>query len=69
MLDEGVHLHWVHSGAQLADALTKDMECTFLRQTLKLGKYKLYDQEQILKVRANARNRLKWLQSEQNNKT
>lgn len=66
MLAEGVRLQWVHSGAQLADALTKEMECSFLRRTLHLGKYKLFDQDQILKERANARYRIKWLQNEQN---
>eukprot|EP00435_Cladocopium_sp_Y103_P069198 s167_g32.t2 len=69
LLAEGVRLHWVHSGAQLADALTKEMECSFLRHTLKIGKYKLFDQEQILKDRAHARNRIKWLQDQQNNNT
>ena len=34
ILSEGISLHWVHSGAQLADALTKIMEATFLRETL-----------------------------------
>ena len=38
-LSEGVQLRWVHSGAQLADCLTKVMETSFLRETLKLGRY------------------------------
>ena len=34
----GVDLRWVHPGAQLADGLTKEMECTFLRQSyVKVG--------------------------------
>ena len=66
LLSENVDLRWVHSGAQLADALTKEMECSFLRHTLKQGKYQLHDQDQILRDRATARNRIKWLQSQQN---
>ena len=61
MLSENTTLRWVHSGAQLADALTKIMESSFLRNTLKYGKYRLNDEMQILKQRSTNRNRLKWL--------
>jgi len=64
LLAENVSLRWVHSGAQLADALTKEMECSFLRHTLQNGKYRLHDESQILRDRATARNRIKWLQSQ-----
>ena len=63
LLAEGVDIRWVHSGAQLADALTKVMETSFLRQTLKHGSYVLHDEAKILKDRATARNRIKWLQN------
>ena len=63
LLSEGITLRWVHSGAQLADALTKVMQATFLRQTLELGTYKLHDEHAILKDRASARSRMQWLQS------
>ena len=62
-LSEGVALRWVHSGAQLADALTKVMESSFLRETLRIGKYRLNDELEILKNRASNRNRLKWLKN------
>ena len=61
LLAEGVSLRWVHSGAQLADSLTKIMETSFLRETLRLGRYRLNDELEILKNRATNRNRLKWL--------
>ena len=64
-LAEGTTLRWVHSGAQLADALTKIMESHFLRHTLQLGQYSLQDEKEILKERACTRNRIKWLQSNQ----
>lgn len=63
-LGEGVHVRWVHSGAQLADSLTKVMENSFLRETLKIGQYKLSDEQEVLKERANARSRLKWLKDQ-----
>ena len=63
LLAEGVSLRWVHSGAQLADSLTKVMDSSFLRETLRLGKYRLNDELEILKNRATNRNRLKWLKS------
>ena len=66
LLSEGTKLRWVHSGAQLADALTKIMEASFLRETLKLGKYKLHDELAILKQRSHNRTRLKWLREGNN---
>ena len=62
-LSEGVTLRWVHSGAQLADCLTKVMETSFLREALKLGRYRLKDELKVLRNRATNRNRLKWLRS------
>ena len=66
---EGIQLRWVHSGAQLADSLTKAMEAHFLRETLRLGSYKLSDETAILKERAKTKDRLRWLkeQDHQNN--
>ena len=63
LLRENTTLRWVHSAAQLADALTKSMESTFLRETLRMGRYRLSDEQEILKVRSNARDRLKWLKT------
>lgn len=63
IMSEGIRLHWVHSGAQLADALTKVMEANFLRETLRNGHYCLHDSEEVLKNRASNRNRLKWLRT------
>ena len=60
-LAEGVNLRWVHSGAQLADALTKVMESHFLRETLRVGRYKLNDETEVLRERACTKTRLKWL--------
>ena len=45
VLREGINLRWVHTGAQLADALTKAMEARFLRETLKHGFYPLCDED------------------------
>lgn len=63
LLSEGTSLRWVHSGAQLADCLTKIMESSFLRETLRVGQYKLHDESEVLKNRASSRNRIKWLKS------
>ena len=63
LLVEGVTLRWVHSGAQLADALTKIMESHFLRYALQHRHYSLHDEGEILKQRASMRTRVKWLQT------
>ena len=64
MMNEGTLIRWVHSGAQLADALTKHMNSDFLRATLSQGSYQLHDAGEILKQRATARSRLQWLRSQ-----
>ena len=63
-LREGINLRWVHTGAQLADALTKAMEARFLRETLKHGSYRLCDEQSMLKERAKTRDRIKWLKQQ-----
>ena len=68
MINEGVVLRWVHTGAQVADALTKVMQTAFLRQTLALGQYRLHDESQVFKERATSRNRIQWLQQNDENK-
>ena len=71
-LREGINLRWVHTGAQLADALAKAMEARFLRETLKHGSYRLCDENSMLKERAKTRDRIKWLKqqgSDSNNVT
>lgn len=62
-LKEGTKVRWVHSAAQLADALTKAMEASFLRATLQLGTYRLVDEQSTLKERAKNRDRIKWLKT------
>ena len=62
-LQEGISVRWVHSGAQLADCLTKSMQCHFLRETLRLGTYKLHDEQSTLKERSQTRDRIKWLKA------
>ena len=63
MISEGVSVRWVHSGAQLADSLTKIMDTSFLRETLLQGRYRLNDELEILKARSDSRTRLKWLRN------
>ena len=61
LLAEGATLRWVHTGAQLADALTKVMQSHFLRHALYQGRYQLHDKLQVLKQRADHRTRVQWL--------
>eukprot|EP00435_Cladocopium_sp_Y103_P025697 s606_g6.t1 len=61
-LKEGIVVKWVHSAAQMADSLTKDMDTTVLRTFLKYGQCVLHDAEEILKQRADKRIRQQWYQ-------
>lgn len=60
-LQEQCLLRWVTSRAMLADCLTKSMDGSVLREALRVGKYSLYDEDTILKERANKRAQLKWV--------
>ena len=59
-LKEGVIIKWVHSAAQMADSLTKDMDTTVLRSFLERGKCILHDVDEILKQRADKKIRQQW---------
>ena len=61
-LREGVTVKWVHSAAQMADALTKGMDATTLRNFLLRGRCILYDVEDILKQRSDKKLRNEWYQ-------
>ena len=61
-LKEGVIIKWVHSAAQMADSLTKDMDTTVLRSFLSKGKCILHDIDEILKQRADKKVRQQWYQ-------
>ena len=61
-LNEGVTIKWVHSAAQMADSLTKDMDTSVLRSFLQHGKCILHDVDEILKQRADKRVRQQWYQ-------
>ena len=66
-LTENCRLRWVCSQAMLADCLTKIMDGGTLRKALALRKYSMFDELDILRQRADKRERLKWL-SEQETK-
>ena len=61
-LQNGIQIRWVPSGAQIADALTKIMDCTVLRACLKSGWYSLHDEQEILRARSDKRSQLRWIQ-------
>lgn len=57
----GIQTHWVHSAAQLADALTKSMDCYRLRQFLAHCTCCLHDIQEVLKDRADRKAIKTWL--------
>ena len=61
-LKEGVSIRWVHSAAQMADTLTKDMDTSVLRSFLSLGKCILHDVDEILKQRSDKKMKQQWYQ-------
>ena len=68
-LQEGVIVKWVHSAAQMADSLTKDMDTSVLRAFLKHGRCVLHDVEEILKQRADKKIRHQWYEQSRTEKS
>ena len=64
-LTENCKLRWVCSQAMLADCLTKVMDGGTLRKALALKKYSMFDELDILRQRADKRERLKWLSEQE----
>lgn len=62
-LSNGIKPYWVHSAAQLADALTKVMDCFRLREFLSHRTCCLHDIDEILKERADRKAQRTWLSS------
>ena len=60
-LNSGVHAHWVHSAAQLADSLTKSMDNFRLREFLSHRSCCLHDIDEVLKERSNRKAQKTWL--------
>ena len=60
-IQSGVTPYWVHSAAQLSDALTKIMDNFRLREFLKQGKTCLHDIDETLKQRADRKAFKTWL--------
>ena len=64
-LQEGIVVKWVHSAAQMADSLTKIMDCSILRQFLHHGRCIIHDVEQVLQQRADQKAKRQWVEQVQ----
>ena len=60
-LNSGIKPYWVHSAAQLSDALTKVMDCFRIREFLQHRRCCLHDMDETLKQRADRKAFKTWL--------
>ena len=60
-LQENIAMRWISTQAMLADALTKTMDSTLLRECLRTGRHAFFNETESLKQRASKRDRLKWV--------
>ena len=65
-IQHGIKPHWVHSAAQLADCLTKAMDCFRIREFLTHRTCCLHDVEEVLKQRADRKAQKTWLSNAAN---
>ena len=54
-------MKWVHSAAQLADCLTKHMDCSVIRDFLQKGRCIIHDVAEVLRERADKRSKKTWM--------
>ena len=59
--NSGIKPYWVHSAAQLSDALTKVMDCFRIREFLQHRRCCLHDMDETLKQRADRKAFKTWL--------
>ena len=52
---------WVSTAIMLADGLTKNMDTTFLRTMLQLGRFRIYDEDLTLRPNANRKYGVTWV--------
>ena len=52
---------WISTAIMLADPLTKPMDSTFLRTTLSLGRFRIYDENKTLQENANRKYGTTWV--------
>ena len=60
-IDGNAQCRWVSTAIMLADALTKAMDSTFLRNVLALGRFKIYDEQRALQENANKKFANRWI--------
>ena len=59
---ENAQCRWISTAIMLADPLTKPMDSTFLRTTLGLGRFRIYDENKTLQENANRKYGNTWVQ-------
>ena len=52
---------WISTAIMLADCLTKPMESSFLRTVLRLGKFRIFDEQQTLQNNSHRKIAAKWV--------
>ena len=59
---EHVHFRWIPTTLMIADPLTKVMDSSLLRTTLRSGAFRIFDEAAVLRYNAHRKQALKWLQ-------
>ena len=59
---EHVHFRWIPTTLMIADPLTKVMDSSLLRTTLRSGTFRIFDEAAVLRYNAHRKQALKWLQ-------
>lgn len=58
---EHTQCRWISTAIMIADCLTKSMDATFMRTILKLGKFRIYDEDLTLRQNATRKYGVTWV--------
>jgi len=50
LAEENAGCRWISTAIMLADCLTKPMDSSFLRNVLRLGRFRIFDEQKTLSI-------------------
>ena len=63
LAEENADCRWISTAIMLADCLTKPMDSSFLRNVLRLGRFRIFDEQKSLQENANRKFGNRWISS------
>ena len=63
LAEENADCRWISTAIMLADCSTKPMDSSFLRNVLRLGRFRIFDEQRSFQENANRKFGHRWISS------